>query len=59
MEFRGAFYRARLHGNGQGIPELAADFSANAVRDLDLAPGRTVAVALPQGRIRVFARNGA
>jgi ABC-type spermidine/putrescine transport system permease subunit I len=28
MEFRGAFLRARLHGNGQGIPDLAADFSA-------------------------------
>jgi iron(III) transport system ATP-binding protein len=59
MEFRGAFFRARLHGNGQGIPELAADFSANAVRDLDLAPGRDVAIALPQGRIRVFAQDRA
>jgi iron(III) transport system ATP-binding protein len=57
MEFRGAFFRARLHGNGQGIPDLAADFSANAVRDLGLAPGRDVAIALPQGRIRVFAQD--
>jgi iron(III) transport system ATP-binding protein len=59
MEFRGSFFRARLHGNGQGIPDLAADFSANAVRDLELAPGRTVAVALPQAHIRVFARDRA
>ncbi|MGD9743760.1 MAG: putative 2-aminoethylphosphonate ABC transporter ATP-binding protein [Dongiaceae bacterium] len=59
LEFRGAFCRARLNGNGQGIPDLAADFSANAVRDLELATGRTVTVALPQGRIRVFARDRA
>jgi len=59
MEFRGSFFRARLNGNGQGIPDLAADFSANAVRDLALAPGRAVAVALPQAHIRVFARDRA
>ena len=59
MEFRGSFFRARLNGNGLGIPDLAADFSANAVRDLALAPGRAVAVALPQAHIRVFARDRA
>jgi len=59
MEFRGSFFRARLNGNGLDIPDLAADFSANAVRDLDLAPGQAVAVALPEGRIRVFASERA
>ena len=55
VEFLGAVVRARL-GSPQ-LPDLplVADFSLNAVTDLDLARGRAITVALPPERVRIFA----
>ena len=39
-----------------GPPALVADFSINAVRDLAIAEGKVMPVALPPDRLRVFAR---
>ena len=57
MEFLGSFFRTRLVPTAANETELAADFSVNAVRDLELAPGKTLTVALPSDRIRVFAQG--
>jgi len=54
LEFLGAFCRAELRlGNADALG-LAADFSTNAMRDLDLRIGKTIQVALPPERLRVF-----
>ncbi|MGE0119737.1 MAG: putative 2-aminoethylphosphonate ABC transporter ATP-binding protein [Dongiaceae bacterium] len=53
LEFLGSFYRARLSPPSNGV-EFAADFSINAVRDLDLSPDKLVTIALPADRLRVF-----
>jgi iron(III) transport system ATP-binding protein len=55
IEFLGSFCRVGLALNG-GDPELLADFSINAVRDLSIAEGKVMPVALPPDRLRVFAR---
>src|SRR3546814_1255170 len=57
LEFLGSFWRATLAPNGGAGQTLIADFSANAVRDLDLRDGMTLPVALPGERIQVFARG--
>lgn len=57
MEFLGSFYRARLSAADGGFA-LTADFSANAVQDLDLAAGRDIRIALPAERLRVFPAAG-
>jgi iron(III) transport system ATP-binding protein len=52
MEFLGSFCRAELRlvcGR-----RLHADFSINAMRDLSLAPGQDLHIALPADRIRLF-----
>jgi iron(III) transport system ATP-binding protein len=54
MEFLGPFHRARLRAEALGDVHLTADFSANVVRDLDLAPGKSLPVRLPRERLRVF-----
>ena len=59
MEFLGASYRALLASPDLGDTELMADFSVNAVRDLELSAGREVPVALPAGRLHVFTRETA
>jgi len=56
MEFLGSTYRATLQCDAFGDTPLLADFSVNAVRDLELDTGREVPVALPASRLRVFAR---
>jgi len=53
-QFLGAVLRAEL-----AVPDLPdgpmiADFSVNAVADLAIAPGRSLAVALPPDRMRLF-----
>lgn len=54
-EFLGPVVRARLRAPAlPGMPVLA-DFSLNAITDLGLELGRTVTVALPPERVRVFA----
>jgi iron(III) transport system ATP-binding protein len=58
MEFLGSFFRARLAPTAAEA-EFAADFSINAVRDLGLADGSDIQVALPPDRIRVFPQRAA
>jgi iron(III) transport system ATP-binding protein len=55
IEFLGAFGRGTLRPTLEGMGEIVADLSSNVLRDLDLAPGRKIAVALPPDRLRVFA----
>ena len=59
MEFLGASYRSGLSAGVLGEVRLVADFSINAVRDLQLEPGGPVTVALPADRLRVYARDTA
>jgi iron(III) transport system ATP-binding protein len=60
MDFLGSFVRAALEPKGMAGLRVSADFSINAVRDLGLAEGVTLRVALPAERLRLFAaRNGA
>jgi iron(III) transport system ATP-binding protein len=58
IEFLGAFGRGTMRPNQEsvagGMSEIVADLSSNVLRDLDLAPGRKIAVALPPERLRVF-----
>ncbi len=59
IEFLGSFCRVGLAINGElagGPPALVADFSINAVRDLAIAEGKIMPVALPPDRLRVFPR---
>ncbi|MGE0715475.1 MAG: putative 2-aminoethylphosphonate ABC transporter ATP-binding protein [Alphaproteobacteria bacterium] len=53
-EFLGAVVRARLAVPAMGETPLLVDFSLNAVTDLDLTHGRSITMALPEERIRVF-----
>ncbi|MCK6451569.1 MAG: putative 2-aminoethylphosphonate ABC transporter ATP-binding protein [Alphaproteobacteria bacterium] len=56
IEFLGSFCRVGLAVNG-GDPALLADFSINAVRDLGIAEGKEMPIALPPDRLRVFPRQ--
>lgn len=55
MEFLGSFYRANLSADDFGQARITADLSINDVRDLSLAKGTVLAVAVPPERIHVFA----
>ena len=52
MEFLGSFWRTHLRGSQ--IDSLIADFSINAERRLNLAPGMMLRVELPTNRMLVF-----
>ncbi len=54
MEFLGSFYRAELKVPGMGESRIVVDLSVNAVRDLELAGGRSLPVAVPSDHILVF-----
>jgi iron(III) transport system ATP-binding protein len=54
LEFLGSFCRAELRLDAADHMELAADFSINAMRDLNLEVGMSIPVALPPDRLRVF-----
>jgi iron(III) transport system ATP-binding protein len=54
LEFLGAFCRAELRLGTSEAMGLSADFSINAMRDLDLRVGKSIPVALPPDRLRVF-----
>ena len=54
MDSLGAVARARLTAAALPGQSILADFSLNAITDLGLAPGRTVTVALPPERLRVY-----
>ena len=58
LEFLGAFCRAELRLGSAEDLGLAADFSINAMRDLDLRIGKMIPVALPPDRLRVFDAEG-
>ena len=54
MEFLGSFWRAGLSGEQLGDLRLVANFSINAIRRMDLAIGKKLAVELPAKRLKVF-----
>ena len=51
LEYLGAFCRAKLR---VADVEMIADFSANAMRDLNIEAGQTIAMALPPAALRIF-----
>jgi iron(III) transport system ATP-binding protein len=53
IEFLGPFCRARLQPEIEA-GELVADFSANLIRDLAVAEGHRMTIALPPESLRVF-----
>ncbi|SRR6266404_2788094 len=55
LDFVGAFCRATLRLRGTDGMSVVADFSSNLIRDLAVAPGSRLEVALPLDRVRVFA----
>ena len=55
IEFLGSFCRVSLSIVG-GDVALLADFSINVVRDLAIAEGKEMLIALPPERLRVFPR---
>jgi iron(III) transport system ATP-binding protein len=58
IEFLGSFCRARLQPEVEA-GELIADFSANLMRDLGVAEGQRITVALPPESLRVFVSGAA
>jgi iron(III) transport system ATP-binding protein len=54
LDFLGAFCRATLRAETARDLTLLCDFSANAMRDLDIREGQTLTVALPPELLRVF-----
>jgi iron(III) transport system ATP-binding protein len=54
VDFLGAFCRATLRPNAAAHLVIRSDFSANAMRDLDIREGRVLTVALPPELLRVF-----
>lgn len=55
LDYLGAFCRATLVLEAAPGLRLLADFSANAVRDLEISEGQTLRVALPAQSLRVYA----
>jgi len=54
VDFLGAFCRATLRPSAAGHLVIRSDFSANAMRDLDIREGQSLTVALPPELLRVF-----
>ncbi len=54
LEFLGAFCRAEMLAEDAPGIHFLADLSANLMRDLDVAVGAVMRVALPPGALRVF-----
>jgi iron(III) transport system ATP-binding protein len=57
LDFLGSFCRARLEPEAAPDVAILADFSANLMRDLSLAEGQKLTIALPPESLRVFAKN--
>jgi iron(III) transport system ATP-binding protein len=57
LDFLGSFCRAQL--KPEAVPNVAilADFSANLMRDLAVAEGQKLTIALPPDSLRVFAKG--
>jgi len=58
LEFLGSFCRATLRASAPEVT-LTADFSINLMRDLNVGVGKTLDIALPADRLRVFAGEAA
>ena len=54
LSFLGSFCRAQLLPTHSPGTPIAVDFSANAMRDLDIAEGQVRDVALPAETLRAF-----
>ena len=57
LDYLGAFCRATLEIDNAPELSLAADFSANAVRDLKITEGQPLTIVLPPECLRVFPRG--
>lgn len=57
LDYLGAYCRATLEIEATPGIQLLADFSANAVRDLAIAEGQPLNVALPTESLRVFSHE--
>jgi iron(III) transport system ATP-binding protein len=57
LDFLGSFCRAQLAP--RAVPKMAivADFSVNLMRDLNIAEGQPLAIALPPESLRVFPKS--
>jgi iron(III) transport system ATP-binding protein len=55
VTFLGSFCRAHLQPTRSRATTIAADFSANAMRDLAIAPGEIRRIAFPPEALHVFA----
>jgi iron(III) transport system ATP-binding protein len=56
LDFLGSFCRARLEPEGAPGVAILADFSANLMRDLNVAEGQQLTIALPPETLRLFAK---
>ena len=57
LDFLGSFCRARLTPDAAPNVAILADFSVNLMRDLAVAEGQALTVALPPESLRVFAKG--
>jgi iron(III) transport system ATP-binding protein len=57
LDFLGSFCRARLEPDAAPGIAIIADFSANLMRDLSVAEGQKLTIALPPESLRVFAKG--
>lgn len=57
LNFLGSFCRAQLKPEAAPEVTILADFSANLMRDLSVAEGQKMTIALPPDSLHVFARN--
>ncbi len=56
LDFLGSFCRAQLEPEAAPAATILADFSLNLMRDLSVAQGQSLTVALPPESLRVFAK---
>jgi iron(III) transport system ATP-binding protein len=57
LDFLGSFCRARLEPEAAPGVAILADFSANLMRDLAVAEGQNLTIALPPESLRLFAKG--
>ena len=57
LDFLGSFCRARLEPEAAPGVAILADFSANLMRDLAVAEGQKLTIALPPESLRLFAKG--
>ena len=57
LDFLGSFCRAQLEPEAAPGVAIIADFSANLMRDLAVAEGQKLTIALPPESLRVFAKG--